>query len=628
MVGCTQNAIIKKRLNKANTKKIVGRLTYSPQKHKQQFTNRLRKTLQAKTSIPTPAAAPSTTIKFGSININGLDLEAAWAIEQFLTKKKFDVSLNSEKHNTKNNYLMQVLAVSETFGRSDQHSTIEPVPGFSLWKTERGGADKGGGGLCIFYKENLTPHQWSPPVPPTLSYIKNERQWLLLDGGKERCAFLHTYLACQSHKNNDFLQWNEDLFHLLTLEALKLRQQGFTLLALGDFNTRVGIIDGLENNTPDTNLNTPMFINFVKTINLIIINTLPISKGLFTRFMDGSGRPGTKAVLDYGMIDADHVHTVTSFVIDSEARFDCGSDHALLEVIITFGPKISTHWSFNDAIKYDFKPNSDFSNYQGVLDTLSSSIPLSQFSSLSTDQMLPHISSSINQSGMKSFGLKVKKKKRGQKLPRSVINLIQTRNETSKLLQHAFQHSDQLEIDSLSNQVQILKAEIKTKICELKLSRRHRLRSKILKADPSRKKFWSFLRNQMRAAGTITGCYDKTGKIVFNQDEVEEAVLDHFTTVFIGQRVPVYDADPQQDQHALACIDLQHILSQANHDVSPEKFEDKVCSPISLTELDLLLGKLANGKSSGYDQIPNELLKHSSSHFKQYLSSGLSQQNH
>ena len=92
MVGCTQNAIIKKRLNKANTKKIVGRLTYSPQKHKQQFTKRLRKTLKAKTSIPTPAAAPPITIEFGSININGLDLEAGWAIEQFLTKKKFDVS--------------------------------------------------------------------------------------------------------------------------------------------------------------------------------------------------------------------------------------------------------------------------------------------------------------------------------------------------------------------------------------------------------------------------------------------------------------------------------------------------------------------------------------------------------
>ena len=76
---------------------------------------------------------------------------------------------------------------------------------------------------------------------------------------------------------------------------------------------------------------------------------------------------------------------------------------------------------------------------------------------------------------MKSFGLKIKKKKRGQKLPRSVIKMIKNKNETSKLLQNAFQHLDQLEIDSLSNQVQVLKAEIKTKICELKLTHRHRL---------------------------------------------------------------------------------------------------------------------------------------------------------
>ena len=456
-------------------------------------------------------------------------------------------------------------------------------------------------------------------MPPNLSHIKNERQWLLLDGDKERCAFLHTYLACQSHKNNDFLQWNEDLFRLLTLEALQLRQQGFILLALGDFNARVGNIEGLENNTPDHNLNTPMFLNFVKSINLIIINTLPLSKGLFTRFMDGSGRPGTKAVLDYGLIDADHVHTVTSFVIDSEARFDCGSDHALLEVVITFGPKISTHWSFNDAIKYDFQPNSDFTNYQEALDTHSSSITLHQFSSLPTEEMLPHIVKSINQSAMKTFGLKIRKKKRGQKLPASVIKLIKTRNETSKLLQQAFRDSDQPEIDSLSNHVQVLKTKIKTKICELKLNRRHRLRSKILRADPSRKKFWSFLRNQMKAAGAITGCYDKTGKIVFNQDEIEDAVLDNFTDVFTGQRVPVYGADSQTDQLSLAYNDLQHILGKACHEVPPDKFEQRICSPISSTELDLLLGKLANGKSSGYDQIPNELIKNTSNHFKPYL---------
>ena len=32
------------------------------------------------------------TLKFGSINVNGLDIEARWAVEQLLDTKGFDVS--------------------------------------------------------------------------------------------------------------------------------------------------------------------------------------------------------------------------------------------------------------------------------------------------------------------------------------------------------------------------------------------------------------------------------------------------------------------------------------------------------------------------------------------------------
>ena len=62
---------------------------------------------------------------------------------------------------------------------------VDPPPGFSTWRTERGGSDKGGGGLAILYKETLPAHQWNPPVPEQLRYIMNERQWLLLDNQKE-----------------------------------------------------------------------------------------------------------------------------------------------------------------------------------------------------------------------------------------------------------------------------------------------------------------------------------------------------------------------------------------------------------------------------------------------------------
>jgi hypothetical protein len=83
----------RKEKTKKRTSKIIDRLTYSPQKHKQKITKQLRKSLQARDSAtPGPPPSTPTSIKFGSMNINGLDLEATWAVEQLLTKRGFDVS--------------------------------------------------------------------------------------------------------------------------------------------------------------------------------------------------------------------------------------------------------------------------------------------------------------------------------------------------------------------------------------------------------------------------------------------------------------------------------------------------------------------------------------------------------
>ena len=83
----------------------------------------------------------------------------------------------------------------------------------------------------------------------------------------------------------------------------------FYLLFSQFINTRIGQVPGLEGNTKDVNSNHPMFMGFVSEVNLFILNTLPISKGLFTRFMTGS-QTGSESLLDYGLVDVDHVNTV------------------------------------------------------------------------------------------------------------------------------------------------------------------------------------------------------------------------------------------------------------------------------------------------------------------------------
>ena len=439
-----------------------------------------------------------------------------------------------------------------------------------------------------------------------------------MDNGKERVAFLHCYIACQTNKNTDYLKWNEDLFHMLSVEAMKLKAQGFVIFSLGDFNSRVGQIPGLENNTPDINNNTPMFLAFISQVNLIIVNTLPIAKGLFTRFMNNSNNPGTQSLLDYGLIADDKVHAVTSFVIDADARFDAGTDHALLVAELEFGFQNKVCWSFHNAVSLHFKDDTDYSLYQTELDLHVSSIPLHKFDNISAEEMLPHITSSLMESGKKVFGLKIKNKKTGTKLPKNIREKIKAKNDLVKQVALAVANG-QPNVDALQDDLALRKAEIKDLCCQVKLNRRNQIRSKCLLADPSRRRFWSFLKTQMKTAGKVTGAYNDEGKAVFQQDEIEDAVLDHFKNIFAGQRVPVFTNCEIPNQGELAVEEIEMLLKNSPIDNPPDKFESQVCAPYSFLELTQILAGLKDRKSTGYDMIPNELLKHSSFKYRQYL---------
>ena len=477
---------------------------------------------------------------------------------------------------------------------------MEPVQGYRAWSTNRGGSDKGGGGLTMLYRDTLVTHQYVPDIPDDLVHIKNERQWLLVNSGEDKVAFLHTYIACQNNRDDSFISWNEDLFFLLTQEATKLKQQGFTILAMGDFNSRVGAIPGLENKTPDHNQNTPLFFNFLNEVNLLIINTMPIAKGLFTRFIDSSGRPGTRSLLDYGLIDHEKANTVTSFVIDADARVECGSDHALLVCTLVFADKPRVAWSFQDPVHYNFH-GADFTAYQRYLDTVLA-VPLPKFCEQSTTEMLDHIRDTIDTSAKQTFGLKISKKRRGRRLPREILNLIKKKNTLARSLSSPLNQPSQPEL-LLRKQLDDLKVQVKEKISVLKLQRRSRLRSKLLLQDPTRKKFWRFLKGQMKAAGKISAINNKSGQMVFEQEEIEDAVLEHFENIFKGQRVPIYPVEPPADQVELALADIEQILGQTETVLPSDHFEEQVCRPYSSVELDQILLKIPSGKASGYDRF-------------------------
>ena len=122
---------------------------------------------------------------------------------------------------------------------------------------------------------------------------------------------------------------------------------------------------------------------------------------------------GRRSLLDYGLIDDDHVGTVSSFVIDEDARYACGSDHALLEAKIIFGHTLKTPWKFEKVFQYNYNNNSNFTGFQNTLDTLITKLPIQDFAQMRPADMLPQISESLRK---EQFWFQDEKKKKKQKV--------------------------------------------------------------------------------------------------------------------------------------------------------------------------------------------------------------------
>ena len=103
----------------------------------------------------------------------------------------------------------------------------------------------------------------------------------------------------------------------------------------------------------------------------------------------------------------------------------------------------------------------------------------------------------------------------------------------------------------------------------------------------------------MKAAGNITSVKDPYGNMLFDQDDINRTVLDHFTQIFNGSPVPIHtNVDPDPIQECLR--DIDDILEDLSHPtVTPTSFDHITSSLYTFSELEDILKKLPNNKASG-----------------------------
>ena len=293
-----------------------------------------------------------------------------------------------------------------------------------------------------------------------------------------------------------------------------------------------------------------------------------------------------------------------------------------MTVNVAFKHTPSIDWKFNDVMRFNINEKTDYGSFKHRLDQACLMQPFHVYDALSLDEKLEFITSCIQRSGRDTLGFKVGKKKKATLLPLSLRTKIKEKNEVAKNLRNNYYGESK---DLMVHKLMTMEHEIKIAFTEIRLRKRNRIRTKILRDDPHRKKFWRFIKNHTKSVGEITGLRSKSGDMVFDQTSLEETVLQHFTDIFKAQRVPVFTVQDGNDHISSAIDDIDLILRRQAFNFSEDEFEKDVCLPFSMTELCKILSNLPNEKASGVDGVPNELLKHSGQSFRHYLLSFLNQ---
>ena len=91
----TPNRGLIRKINRRSSKVAHNKIrTNDPQNPQQKYDKTLRKKLTERAPSPQTRPTPVTTLSLGSININGLDMEATWAIEQLIKRYSLEVSVS------------------------------------------------------------------------------------------------------------------------------------------------------------------------------------------------------------------------------------------------------------------------------------------------------------------------------------------------------------------------------------------------------------------------------------------------------------------------------------------------------------------------------------------------------
>ena len=150
---------------------------------------------------------------------------------------------------------------------------------------ERGENSRAGGGFMAYWRSELSVHPHYVEVGMKYKKLDTEWQWLLLVKANQSFAICNVYLRAEVPACPDFKDHYDLLLEMLMLEIVDLRNKGFHILLIGDFNAHIGNdwYGALSNNRRDVNSNGRRVREFITINHFEVLNSREVQGRVFTR---------------------------------------------------------------------------------------------------------------------------------------------------------------------------------------------------------------------------------------------------------------------------------------------------------------------------------------------------------
>ena len=500
-----------------------------------------------------------TTINIQSLNVDGLNAEKLAVLEDYCIEERPDI-----------------LALQET------KFTVEALPphleieGYHHYVTERTEHDKKGGGLIMYYKSEIPIRTWKRPGKSTSSPTANETQWILLETTTSKMAIANVYLACQSSKNRNYLDWNMEIYNDLKADVGVLRDLNFAIFLVGDFNGWTGVQKGMEGNNPIVNENGKLLLDFINEEEMFMLNRLNTTNQVFTRVhYSNNGRLLSQSCLDYALISKEsRIGKWTFNLVEANEKLGINTDHRLIKV--TGEVNIIRKQKCKNRNKPKFKDENMNDRYKRKLKQCLQKKDRKCFRSCSTTDQAHILHNAI---------LEASKQTVGKPRPKTRNTNRRISHHTKRLLHEKRLIQDQIKEEGrtpdLIQDLVLKKQEVKDSILNGLVTHRKKVRLELALRDPTKKIFWKLTKRNPGKDQGITAVWGPDKKIIFDPPKVRKAVYESFKSRLNGADEPTSQSRKKKKKTSrlgkklskpVSRDELKKVISQIKKEKAPGPF--------------------------------------------------------